>query len=178
MGLTGNKLSQALKSISGRPGQWSVMAGNLEQGAGLSTSDVALLHEFAAQGGNLGEATGGQVSKTVGEQLLAQTTQKTSQQNNLMQETSGLQVAFSKLSTTVSHLEQTLAGWTVGRMGAGLGGAVAGLASHIPIVGGALGSILGDPDTTSGMQPNLAHGITAMKAANPNLQINSWTQVF
>ena len=168
MGMSGNKLSQALKSISGRPGQWSVMAGNLEQGAGLSTSDVALLHQFAASGGNLGKATGGQVSKTVAEQLLAQTTQKTSQQNNLMQETSGLQVAFSKLQTTVSHLEQTLAGWTIGR----LGGAVGGLLSHIP-GGGMLSSILGDPDTTSGMQPNLAHGITAMKRANPNLQINS-----
>lgn len=182
MGLRGSQLSNALRSISSRPGQWSVMAGNLEQGAGLSTSDVALLHQFAASGGNLGKATGGQVSKTVAEQLLAQTTQKTSLQNNLMQETSGLQVAFSKLSTTVSHLEQTLAGWTIGRMGGAVG---RGLASN-PIAGGLLGAvtsmvpgagllsnILGDPDTTSGMQPNLAHGITAMKRANPNLQINS-----
>lgn len=186
-GLSGNKLSGALKSISNRPGQWAAATQNFEQ-AGLSSSDVVLMRELAAQGGNLTKAQGGQVSKTVAEQLLSQTTQKTSLNNQLMQETSGLQVAFSKLQTTVSHLEQTLAGWTLGRGGHAIGG----LLSKIPGVGGVLGgamslagkipgissipgigSILGDPDTTSGMQPNLAHGITAMKRANPSLQINS-----
>jgi peptidoglycan DL-endopeptidase CwlO len=34
-------------------------------------------------------------------------------------------------------------------------------------------STVGDPVGTSGMQPNLAHGLTAMQAANPKIKINS-----
>jgi cell wall-associated NlpC family hydrolase len=184
VGQTGKTLSDNLKSISSRGGQWQVVSNNLEQGAGLSSSDMVILHELAAQGGNLGKAQGGQVSKTLAMQLLSQTTQKTNTQNTLFQATSGLQTAFSKLSTTVSHFEQQLTNVLSG----GAHG-LPGLLSHIPGVGGVLGGAvshipglssipgLGDPPTgstsTSGMQPNLAHGITAMKAANPNLRINS-----
>lgn len=54
-------------------------------------------------------------------------------------------------------------------IGAGVG-AIGGAVEHFT---GIHIPFLGDPSSTSGMQPNLAHGLTAMRAANPNIQINS-----
>lgn len=58
-----------------------------------------------------------------------------------------------------------------GPVGALIGGVAGG------IIGGVAGAFMGDPATgstsTSGMQPNLAHSITAMQRANPNIKISS-----
>lgn len=91
----------------------------------------------------------------------------------------GLSYGGSKLGGTggkiMSKAGSTLSGAATGMM---IGAMIPGLGetgiSEVAggLIGGALG-LFGDPVGTGGMQPNLAHGITAMQRDNPNIQINS-----
>lgn len=107
MGLSGAALSARLKSVASSPGHWTATSMNLQQ-AGLDASQIALLREVAAKGGNVGNVTNGQISNTQAEQLLTRTTAGTKTANDVFQSTTGLQSAINKVATSLQGLAQKI----------------------------------------------------------------------